>query len=78
MEVITTDIPEVPAQNAVPAKKIFKLKETVNLTGDGRTLLQLLQDQVNTMTGLDDILATGKTIPMSIKFYMEAEAADLS
>lgn len=78
MEATSTDIPEVPAQNAVPSKRHIKMNESIQLVGDGvKTLLQLFEEQVNITTGLDDVLATGKTTQMNIKLYLEAETADL-
>ncbi len=78
MKAIETTVSGVAAQNAIPEKKAFSIKESTKLSGDGsKTLFQLFQDQVAAITGLSDVLASGKAATLSLRIHVEAETNDL-
>ncbi len=79
MKAIKSTTKQIPASAIVPAKSTYSMKGNVTLTGDGvKTLLQLVQDEIGTITDLDEVLAAGKTVQLVERLNIEGETADLT
>lgn len=78
MEANETITEAIAAQNAVPAKTTYLLREKLEVTGDGtKDLLALLKGEITSINGLEKVLANGKTATVVVKIVIEMESADL-